>query len=1044
MGELGSGSGRLRGGGRGGFWGGQASRKLCGSVRQKSRCGLSKLGETVKDRPRDYAGKRYMTRILCHAYNNGIVRSAVENRNLRAHARDHDVTFAESFKTCATTVFSGIEYLQMVDNATGNKVVHFQKDLRNPKRPKLTSKSMALLYGYRPMKTAELKYLSPYEFTMYWEPQLLRYPLSPTENNTEYTEATLTPVGLAKLAESQENELVSGVDYVVKETGGSDWVPLENLPGTTALRHEWILRRRLRPMAPHFKGCPLPKHQPGSGEQNAKIALAYFHPWTLREEEWSDEHVPRLRDLKRDCESWDTVLKEWLDGNIISEESRRYVGNFISMHRLRPGGGDDEGLANPDDMIEDEPVYVTADRLEDVLETRIGGKTNQGDDLELLGDSHHMNSSEAVRLGRDVWAHTCGEEGSSTQPHFHIDEDKVKAALQSAKDSRSKEKKFSAQTGANTRGEREAVVAQRAQATREDVQEWLKKLKTRQRDDGRLFVNAKQYEAITKVAERVMAELPERQGCAAKVSPPLRWVLHGGPGTGKTHVVRDVIKDELFEQILSWRQGLDYQVIALQAVMADLLKGDTIHHACGIPVRKKGSDGEMVVQSHKAVAEQSLYWRWLIIDEFGMVGSSLLAEVDMKLRDVIVDVNPHKKNAGGHSYPFGGLNVLLSGDLWQLPPPSGGFVGNIPAEFICNSRKYNPAVTISHGQSLLWGGVDHSDWAFHGITELEESERCREDPWLQEVQLELREGRLSEDSHAFLHGMPTTVSGSWTDGVAVCGNAQCQRVSGENQGWEEIQKCERTCQLCAETRKRRERVAQDAADPRFTEAKFVDAPAIFPNNDIKYDVNKQRARQYAAAHGLGVTWVQAQDKPLPKTLQEKPDLVLHKMSWLSRHDRECGDLYGMFPLVEGLPVALTDHLDRNPEKQLLRGKIGKIHSWKVSATEESVWENDVRILHEMPEVVFVKYEGCKWQIEGTDEPGIYPVTMIKRNWYLDKGRKYPQLAVQRMQLPLALGAVGCAQSGRSGWWVQGRPGARTRQHRCLAKWLSKTFSLKFK
>ena len=44
-----------------------------------------------------------------------------------------------------------------------------------------------------------------------------------------------------------------------------------------------------------------------------------------------------------------------------------------------------------------------------------------------------------------------------------------------------------------------------------------------------------------------------------------------------------------------------------------------------------------------------MYWRWLIIDEFGMVGSSLLAEVDMKLRDVIVDVNPHKKNAAGHS-----------------------------------------------------------------------------------------------------------------------------------------------------------------------------------------------------------------------------------------------------------------------------------------------------------------------------------------------------------------------------------------------------------
>ena len=110
----------------------------------------------------------------------------------------------------------------------------------------------------------------------------------------------------------------------------------------------------------------------------------------------------------------------------------------------------------------------------------------------------------------------------------------------------------------------------------------------------------------------------------------------------------------------------------------------------------------------------------------------------------------------------------------------------------------------------------------------------------------------------------------------------------------------------------------------------MDAPAIFPNNDGKFDVNKQPAQKYAATHRLGVTWVQAQDKPLPKTLQERPDLVLQKLTWLSRHDRECGDLYGMLPLIKGLPVALTDHLDRSPDKQLLRGKIGTIHSWKVA------------------------------------------------------------------------------------------------------------------
>ena len=56
-----------------------------------------------------------------------------------------------------------------------------------------------------------------------------------------------------------------------------------------------------------------------------------------------------------------------------------------------------------------------------------------------------------------------------------------------------------------------------------------------------------------------------------------------------------------------------------------MLTGDTIHHALGIPVRKRGSDGDIVIQPQKEVAERFLYWRWLIIDEFGMVGAALLA-----------------------------------------------------------------------------------------------------------------------------------------------------------------------------------------------------------------------------------------------------------------------------------------------------------------------------------------------------------------------------------------------------------------------------------
>ena len=61
--------------------------------------------------------------------------------------------------------------------------------------------------------------------------------------------------------------------------------------------------------------------------------------------------------------------------------------------------------------------------------------------------------------------------------------------------------------------------------------------------------------------------------------------------------------------------------------------------------------------------------------------------------------------------------MLFCGDCWQLDPPDGGFLGNIPVEFIQAARRYLPAPTVAHGQSLLWGGPEHGT---QGVTELED------------------------------------------------------------------------------------------------------------------------------------------------------------------------------------------------------------------------------------------------------------------------------------------------------------------------------------
>ena len=76
--------------------------------------------------------------------------------------------------------------------------------------------------------------------------------------------------------------------------------------------------------------------------------------------------------------------------------------------------------------------------------------------------------------------------------------------------------------------------------------------------------------------------------------------MHGGPGTGKSHVIK-IIKTYVFEQVLKYKIAEDFQNVALQAVMADLLGGDTIHHAFNRPVfgRDQNAISSEVKQKNK-------------------------------------------------------------------------------------------------------------------------------------------------------------------------------------------------------------------------------------------------------------------------------------------------------------------------------------------------------------------------------------------------------------------------------------------------------------
>lgn len=131
--------------------------------------------------------------------------------------------------------------------------------------------------------------------------------------------------------------------------------------------------------------------------------------------------------------------------------------------------------------------------------------------------------------------------------------------------------------------------------------------------------------------------------------------LTGPPGAGKTHVLSEFIRR-------ARRRGKVVAVTASTGIAATHIRGVTIHSWSGLGI-KEFIDSRT---EHQLVNSKHLVKRYntadvLVIDEVSMLHGHRL---DM--------INKVCKLLRKNSQPFGGLQVVLSGDLFQLPPVSRG------------------------------------------------------------------------------------------------------------------------------------------------------------------------------------------------------------------------------------------------------------------------------------------------------------------------------------------------------------------------------------
>ncbi len=127
--------------------------------------------------------------------------------------------------------------------------------------------------------------------------------------------------------------------------------------------------------------------------------------------------------------------------------------------------------------------------------------------------------------------------------------------------------------------------------------------------------------------------------------------LTGEPGAGKTHTVNNFV---------GYLRSCDVEpaITASTGIAATHIGGMTIHSWSGIGIKTKLDKYDLdKIASSEYIVKRVNRTKVLIIDEISMLSANMLNMLDLVCREI-------KQNGE----PFGGIQIILVGDFFQLPP----------------------------------------------------------------------------------------------------------------------------------------------------------------------------------------------------------------------------------------------------------------------------------------------------------------------------------------------------------------------------------------
>ncbi|CAE7911345.1 pfh1, partial [Symbiodinium necroappetens] len=484
------------------------------------------------------------------------------------------------------------------------------------------------LYGSRG-RDPRVHELSAYEFAVHFEVKKATHPYTIHLNDdgeqrppTRH-EAELTDTGKEKVRwHRYRAKLLPGADYRIREPRpGEEWIPFGEPELAQAFKHSWVMVPRKRPYVPVLFGA---QGSNQTAEDQAMKLLLLFRPWVNDRRDAQDDLVAFVGDLSaRDqgATDWLQAARLWLGRRGFPTESvKRYAAQFCFVHclprELRPGAELEANSDNED--LEDDDIMLA-------METHVRGEPgNAGNEVQ----THADRTKKMFALSQAIWLE--GDNGGGPDPEASnrfrelsakepvTDHQQVR---QAAIDSRVKGEKGQDRRTTRRRDRRSPEVQAQEPVTAAKLLDWLHS------DRVRGAVNAKQHEFLELVVDRVMVELnlikPEES--IRKTSEPLVWLLHGPPGVGKSHILQFL--RELFEDLLQYTQGHEYEVVALQAVNAADVRGQNIHRAYGFNKNGQPTEGD------NAIVQGIRFRRWVIVDEISMVSAKILARMEQRQRE---------------------------------------------------------------------------------------------------------------------------------------------------------------------------------------------------------------------------------------------------------------------------------------------------------------------------------------------------------------------------------------------------------------------------